>query len=108
MRYAVQPGLTENNLVLYLEGVTAPPVKNHHPTLSLEPLPGLLERIGDYQLGRQLTRLAMVLTLHLFIRSSELRFARWSEIGYGLRSPAFHQNTGYRYHGQCTESEVQN
>ncbi|TKV11037.1 integrase, partial [Citrobacter sp. wls619] len=42
----------------------------------------LFERIGDYQQGRQLTRLAVVLTLHLFIRSSELRFARWSEIDF--------------------------
>jgi integrase len=31
---------------------------------------------------RQLTRLAVVLTLYLFIRSSELRFARWSEIDF--------------------------
>ncbi|CAD5753448.1 phage integrase [Escherichia coli] len=42
----------------------------------------LLGRIGDYQQGRELTRLTEVLTLHLFIRSSELRFARWSEIDF--------------------------
>ncbi|EMA7952139.1 integrase arm-type DNA-binding domain-containing protein [Salmonella enterica] len=66
----------------FLEGVTAPPVKNHYPALPLERLPELFERIGDYQQGRQLTRLAVVLTLHLFIRSSELRFARWSEIDF--------------------------
>lgn len=82
MRYAVQQGLTENNPALHLEGVTAPPVKNHYPALPLERLPELFERIGDYQQGRQLTRLAVVLTLHLFIRSSELRFARWSEIDF--------------------------
>ncbi|EDW2496006.1 DUF4102 domain-containing protein [Salmonella enterica subsp. enterica serovar Oranienburg] len=82
MRYAVQQGLTENNPALLLEGVTAPPVKNHYPALPLERLPELLERIGDYQQGRQLTRLAVALTLHLFIRSSELRFARWSEIDF--------------------------
>lgn len=82
MRYAVQQGLTENNPALHLEGVTAPPVKNHYPALPLERLPELFERIGDYQQGRHLTRLAVVLTLHLFIRSSELRFARWSEIDF--------------------------
>ncbi|EAA6073677.1 integrase arm-type DNA-binding domain-containing protein [Salmonella enterica subsp. enterica serovar Corvallis] len=82
MRYAVQQGLTENNPALHLEGVTAPPVKNHYPALPLEQLPKLFERIGDYQQGRELTRLAVVLTLHLFIRSSELRFARWSEIDF--------------------------
>lgn len=82
MRYAVQQGLTENNPAQHLEGVTAPPVKKHYPALQLERLPELFERIGDYQQGRQLTRLAVVLTLHLFIRSSELRFARWSEIDF--------------------------
>lgn len=82
MRYAVQQGLTENNPAQHLEGVTTPPVKNHYPALPLEQLPELFERIGDYQQGRQLTRLAVVLTLHLFIRSSELRFARWSEIDF--------------------------
>lgn len=82
MRYAVQQGLTENNPAQHLEGVTAPPVKNHYPALPLERLPELFERIGDYRQRRQLTRLAVVLTLHLFIRSSELRFARWGEIDF--------------------------
>ncbi|HDT1379684.1 TPA: integrase arm-type DNA-binding domain-containing protein [Klebsiella aerogenes] len=82
MRYAVQQGFIDNNPALHLEGVTAPPVKNHYPALPLERLPELLKRIGDYQQGRQLTRLAVALTLHLFIRSSELRFARWSEIDF--------------------------
>ncbi|EOF5329675.1 phage integrase N-terminal domain-containing protein, partial [Salmonella enterica] len=31
--YAVQQGLTENNPAQHLEGVTAPPVKNHYPAL---------------------------------------------------------------------------
>lgn len=80
MLYAIQQGLTERNPAQHLEGVTAPPVKNHYPALPLEQLPDLLERVGNYQQGRQLTQLALILTLHLFIRSSELRFARWSEI----------------------------
>ena len=82
MRYAVQQGLTDSNPAQHLEGVTASPVKNHYPALPLERLPELLDRIGDYRQGRELTRLAVVLTLHLFIRSSELRFARWSEIDF--------------------------
>lgn len=82
MRYAIQQGLIDNNPALHLEGVTAPPVKNHYPALPQERIPELLERVGDYQQGRQLTRLAVVLTLHLFIRSSELRFASWSEIDF--------------------------
>ena len=82
MRYAVQQGLTESNPSQHLDGVVASPVKNHYPALPLERLPELLDRIGDYRQGRELTRLAVVLTLHLFIRSSELRFARWSEIDF--------------------------
>lgn len=76
MRYAVQQGLTENNPALNLEGLTTPPVKNHYPALPLEPLSELLLCIDGYQQGRELTQLAVKLTLHLFIRSSELRFAR--------------------------------
>lgn len=43
MCYAVQQG----HPALHLEGVTAPPVKNHYPALPLERLLELLERIGD-------------------------------------------------------------
>ncbi|MCP2005162.1 UNVERIFIED_ORG: integrase [Buttiauxella agrestis ATCC 33320] len=82
MRYAVHQGLIENNPAANLDGVTAPPVKNHYPALPLERLPELLTRINGYQKGRELTRLAVLLTLHLFIRSSELRFARWDEIDF--------------------------
>jgi integrase len=82
MRYAVQQGLTENNPAQHLNGVTAPPAKRHYPALPLERLPELHQRIEGYTQGRQLTRLALMLTLHLFIRSSELRFARWGEIDF--------------------------
>ncbi|WP_330985466.1 MULTISPECIES: tyrosine-type recombinase/integrase [Enterobacterales] len=82
MRFAVQQGLVDNNPAMHLDGVTAAPVRHHHPALPLERLPELLGRVENYQQGRQLTRLAVTLTLHLFIRSSELRFARWSEIDF--------------------------
>ncbi|WP_416260231.1 tyrosine-type recombinase/integrase [Gibbsiella quercinecans] len=85
MRYAVQQGWVENNPALNLVGVTAPPVRRHYPALPLERLPELLERIENYQQGRELTRLGVLLTLHLFIRSSELRFARWREIDFKNR-----------------------
>ncbi|MFC3395057.1 tyrosine-type recombinase/integrase [Brenneria rubrifaciens] len=85
MRYAVQQGWVENNPALNLVGVTAPPVRRHYPALPLERLPELLEHIEGYRQGRDLTRLAVLLTLHLFIRSSELRFARWCEIDFKNR-----------------------
>ncbi|MCI4231987.1 tyrosine-type recombinase/integrase [Dickeya dianthicola] len=82
MRHAVHQELIENNPAANLDGIIAPPVKRHYPALQLERLPELLASIEDYKQGRELTRLAVSLTLHLFIRSSELRFARWSEIDF--------------------------
>ena len=76
MRHAVHQGLIDSNPAANLDGVTAPPVRRHYPALPLERLPELIERIEAYHQGRELTRLAVLLTLHLFIRSSELRFAR--------------------------------
>jgi len=67
-------------------------------------LPELLARIDGYMAGRTLTRLAVTLTLHLFIRSSELRFARWREINFrnGIWTlPSTHDTiAGVRYSGR--------
>ncbi|MCI1898965.1 MAG: tyrosine-type recombinase/integrase [Enterobacter sp.] len=82
MRHAIHQELIENNPAANLDGIIAAPVKHHYPALPLERLPELWTRIENYQQGRELTRLAVSLTLHLFIRSSELRFARWSEIDF--------------------------
>lgn len=82
MRHAVHRGMIESNPASNLEGIIAPPVKRHYPALPLERLPQLLTRIDGYHQGRELTRLAVSLTLHVFIRSSELRFARWTEISF--------------------------
>lgn len=49
----------------------------HHPALPPKRIPELLERLSRYK-GRLMTRLAVDLTLLTFIRSSEMRFARWS------------------------------
>ncbi|EPK4900500.1 tyrosine-type recombinase/integrase [Klebsiella pneumoniae] len=104
MRHAVHQGLIDSNPAANLDGVTAPPVRRHYPALPLERLPELLERIEAYHQGRELTRLAVLLTLHLFIRSSELRFARWSEIDFRNRTwtiPATREAiAGVRYSGR--------
>ncbi|WP_437615911.1 tyrosine-type recombinase/integrase [Erwinia sp. V71] len=104
MRHAVHQGLIDTNPAANLDGVTAPPVRHHYPALPLEHLPELLERIEGYHQGRELTRLAVLLTLHLFIRSSELRFARWLEIDFRNRVwtiPATREAiAGVRYSGR--------
>ncbi|HDU8603857.1 TPA: integrase arm-type DNA-binding domain-containing protein [Morganella morganii] len=78
MRHAVQQGVIKYNPAYDLDGIVTPVVFQHHPTLLLKHLPELLEKISNYK-GRKLTRLALELNLHVFLRSSELRLARWDE-----------------------------
>ncbi|HCJ0323496.1 TPA: tyrosine-type recombinase/integrase [Klebsiella pneumoniae] len=81
MRYAVQSGLLDYNPAQEMVGAVASSNRQHRPALELRRTPELLKRIDSYT-GRLLTRLAVELTLLVFIRSSELRFARWSEIDF--------------------------
>lgn len=81
MRYAVQSGLTDYNPAQEMAGAVATAKRQHRPALELSRTPELLHHIDTYT-GRPLTRLAIEMTLLVFIRSSELRFARWSEIDF--------------------------
>lgn len=81
MRYAVQTGLIEYNPAQDIAGVVPTRKVKHRPALSLDRIPELLHRISNYK-GRSLTQLAVELTLLIFIRSSELRFARRGEIDF--------------------------
>ncbi|EMP4184254.1 integrase arm-type DNA-binding domain-containing protein [Proteus mirabilis] len=81
MRYAVQSGLIDYNPAQDMAGAVAIGKRVHRAALELKRLPELLQRIDDYK-GRPLTKLAVKLTLLVFIRSSELRFARWDEIDF--------------------------
>ncbi|RLM18395.1 integrase [Brenneria alni] len=81
MRYAVQEDMINNNPANELGGTLITPKRTHYPALELEQIPDLLARIDAYN-GRRLTVLALKLTMLVFIRSSELRFARWPEIDF--------------------------
>ena len=81
MRFAVQSGLIDYNPAQEIAGAVATAKRQHRAALELNRIPKLLHRIDHYS-GRTLTRLAVELTLLVFIRSSELRFARWSEVDF--------------------------
>ncbi len=81
MRFAVQSGLIDYNPAQELAGAIATAKRQHRASLDFDRIPELLHRIDSYT-GRPLTRLAVELTLLVFIRSSELRFARWSEVDF--------------------------
>lgn len=78
MRYAVQRGLLDYNPAQEMVGAVASSNRQRRSALELKRTPELLQRI-NCSTGRPLTRLAVELTLLVFIRSSELRLARWSE-----------------------------
>ena len=81
MRYAVQTGLIDYNPAQDIAGTVPTGKTKHRPALDFERIPELLDRIANYK-GRPLTQLAVDLSLLIFIRSSELRFGRWSEIDF--------------------------
>lgn len=81
MRYAVQSGLIDYNPAQDIAGTIPASKVKHRPALDFEHIPELLGRISNYK-GRPLTQLAVELSLLVFIRSSELRFGRWSEIDF--------------------------
>jgi integrase len=81
MRYAIQNQMIKYNPALDLSGAIAAPKKRHHAALPLSRLPDFFARLHQDN-GRLLTRLALRFNLYVFVRSSELRFARWEEIDF--------------------------
>ena len=81
MRYAVQHDMITSNPSADMAGVVPARKIIHRASLSFEGITDLLARIKDYQ-GRPVTKLAVEISLLIFIRSSELRFARWDEIDF--------------------------
>lgn len=67
-----------------MEGAVQKSQTEYRPALELEEIPELLEKITAYK-GHRLTILAIQLNLMIFIRSSELRFTRWSEIDFNSK-----------------------
>lgn len=81
MRFAVQSGIIDYNPAQDIAGTVPATKVKHRPALELSRLPELLQRISVYK-GRPLTRSAVLLTLLVFLRSSELRFSRWPEVDF--------------------------
>lgn len=81
MRFASQSGIITYNPAVDMAGALTTVKRQHRPALALERISELTTRINAYK-GQPLTLLATKLTLLIFIRSSELRFARWPEIDF--------------------------
>lgn len=81
MRYAIQNAYISYNPAHDMRGAVTAQKTEHRPALPFNNVTTLLEKLDTYQ-GQPLTILAIQLSLLIFIRSSELRFARWPEIDF--------------------------
>lgn len=82
--YAKQYSYIEVNIARELDDMDLSAKTGHRATFKqgeLDRIPLLIRRIKA-DTGHPLTKLCMLLTLHIFIRSSEIRFARWQEIDF--------------------------
>lgn len=86
LRYAVQHGLIQHNPGINLRGVVVKPQTEHRIAIPISEAGELVRRINGYTeecSGKVLTQLALKLTLYTFLRSTEIRGARWSEFDFG-------------------------
>lgn len=83
MRYAVATRRAERDPVADLKGAL-PPVRHRHYASITYPseVGGLLRAIDGYQGKSRVTQAALRLLPLVFVRSSELRYARWEEFDF--------------------------
>lgn len=80
MRYAVATGRASRDPAADLRGAMKPsPRVRHMAALREKDLPEFMGKLAAYD-GEVRTRLAIELVMHTFVRTGELRSARWSEI----------------------------
>ena len=81
-RYGVITGRCDADLAQPLRGALVAPVPKHYAAI-LEPekLGELLKAIDEFP-GYPITRFALKITPHVFVRPSELRLAEWSEFNF--------------------------
>ncbi|MGQ4612499.1 tyrosine-type recombinase/integrase [Acinetobacter junii] len=80
--YAKQHSWLEVNIARELDDMDLSADTKHRATLKdLDRIPQLIKRIKA-DTGHPITKLCLLLALHTSARSSEIRFARWSEIDF--------------------------
>lgn len=79
-RYAVRRGQIVHNPAADLRDILAFPQQNHYACIPPAELPDLLKSIENY--GDGLTKLAIKLMAHTFVRTNELIGAKWDEFDW--------------------------
>lgn len=77
-RYAIASCRLKTNPAAELKGALKPAAKQHYAHLSDTDLPEFLTKLGKYN-GHKTTQLAIQLLMLTFVRTGELRAAKWEE-----------------------------
>lgn len=81
-RYAIATARAERDICSDLRGALVRPRTTHRAAITTPTeAGGLLRAVEDYD-GNDLTRIALRLLPHLFVRPGELRWAEWSEFDF--------------------------
>ncbi|GHD01772.1 tyrosine-type recombinase/integrase [Novosphingobium pokkalii] len=81
-RYAIATARAERDICSDLRGALITPRTTHRAAITTPTeAGGLLRAVEDYD-GNDLTRIALRLLPHLFVRPGELRWAEWSEFDF--------------------------
>ena len=84
-RYAIATARAERDIAVDLRGALVTPRENHRAAITTPTeAAALLRAIEDYD-GSPLTRIALRLLPHVFVRPGELRWAEWTEFDIDKR-----------------------
>jgi integrase len=83
-RYAISTGRAEHDITADLRGALIPLKVNHYAYFSEKEFCEFLEDFHEFR-GNVLTKLALELLILTFVRSGELRGARWEEFDFEKR-----------------------
>jgi len=83
-RFAIQIGRAIYNPAADIKGVLKTRKVEHRTTISRDELPEFLKKLDSYS-GDHITKLALKLILITFVRTGELRGARWEEFDVNQR-----------------------
>lgn len=80
-KYAIQSGKARHNPAAEMTGACKTRKQEHRPALSRQEFPEFLSKLSVYE-GNTQTRLALKLLILTFVRTTELRGARWDEFDF--------------------------
>lgn len=80
-RYAIATGRAERDITSDLRGALKTRKKKNHAFLRENELPEFLQRLGNYD-GDTQTKIGLKILLLTFVRTGELRGAKWAEIDF--------------------------